>query len=137
MNLNKTWADTLNLDQMYRVRGRRELFQPLSQIGTNGHVVLGEWLNWENKITVELKMIDCIGQKTIPLSDGGELNIVDVFNNLWNYNRNYSIHAERYESLMSIMAPKYHVVNFKPYMAKQILGWYLQVVVKIQEQIMQ
>lgn len=124
------FGDTIDFNNLFRVKGKKELYTPASQLQKNGMVGMRSFI--ENQpITVHKNTLQCLGHYEFTKADGEKIKIDQVFNNLNEFPNEYLQTADD-DCLMEAMVPDYDSSLFKNYHAKQVLSWYLQIKNKIE-----
>lgn len=128
-----TFGELFNFNTMFRVKGKEGLVSLVShKQGAKIAVVCGIY-NHSSKRSERTKNLICLGGLEFIKKDKSTLKMSDVFTNLSSYTVNsddYGFEQITVEELMPIMVPDFDDKKFTVKHANQVLGWYIEVIIK-------
>jgi len=161
IEVEETFIDSIDFNELFRVNGKRGLFTPRSGVNKGGMLSVMAFLNKQETAIVHKSKMECLGQLSfmttemekvdVPLTENdkgyvegeekttqiGRLKILDmrqVFNNLYKYaidSEDWAFQEKTLEELMEIMVPKFDKMKFRTYHAEKVLLWYMEVTTKV------
>lgn len=126
----ETFAQSINFKQLFRVKGQKNLFYPISAPNKAKIIAMREFIGTKqchSNVSEIERLEDFIFYK----NDGDTLTITDVMDNI---NDNYSNSPQEATlEIMSVIVPNYDPEKFKIYHAQKVLNWYWEIKRKITE----
>ena len=126
-------SDTLNIDVMYRVRGRPGLYMPITKPNKSGLIRMIRFMSDEG-CWVSAKALEGLANAVIYKMDGSTIALLEAFDNLQEHFDNKpsgELMMGVKEDLMNAICPGYDSDLFKGYHAKKIINWYNEIVLAI------
>lgn len=125
-----TFGEGINFNIIYRVKGKKNLFMPLSaepqKSGMIGMIEVGV----DNAISVHKRDLECLGHLEFHTVSNGVLKMGNVFDNLEKFTLE-ELGKKNDKELMEIMVPEYHPDLFKSYHGEKVMLWYFEIKEKI------
>jgi len=130
------FGDGLNLDNLFRVKGRQGLYTLRSGASKSGMVGMMEFLDMNNTKTVHKRDLECLGELRISTFNDSKIELItinEIFSNLHDQESELvkvDLDAKPIEELMEIMAPNFSS-DFKQSHAKRVYAWYKYIIEKL------
>jgi len=123
-------SETLNIDVMYRVRGRPGLYMPITKPNKSGLIRMIRFMSDEG-CWVYNRVLEGLKGAVIYEMGGDTITLSEAFDNLQKHFDNKpsgELMMGVKEDLMNIICPGYDPDLFKGYHAKKIINWYNEIV---------
>lgn len=124
-----TFGNSIDFDQLFRVKGHKRLYFPITKPQKNGVLILQEFLR-EHRVTIHIREIQRLGGTVFFLNTGETIELPAVFDNLYTKSIDELLPLT-IPKLMDVMVPDYDPDRFKEYHAKKVIEWYLEIKTKI------
>jgi len=127
-------SKVLDIDSMARVHGMSGIYTTRT-INSGQMILVTRFMTDESK-PIAKHRIESLGDKMI-WSENGVIKITEAFDNLQKHCKNKKtpdeLTTEQLEFMMGIICPGYDPEKFKFYHAVKIIGWYNEIITKINE----
>ncbi len=126
-------SESINIDVMYRIKGRQGLFTPVSRPNKSNLVRMVRFMK-DEAYTVDKSILSGLRGAIIYKINGETITLLNAFDNLQKHFKNQStgdIDSLDKKKTMDIICPGYRPDKFKDYHAKKIVTWYNEIVTAI------
>lgn len=123
-------SESIEIDVMYRIRGKQGIFMPVTRLNKGGLVRMVRFMLTE-AYTVNKSKLSGLGGAIIYKSNGETITLLDAFDNLQKHFKNQStgdIDLFDKQDIMDVICPNYHPRKFKDYHAKKVVMWYNEII---------
>jgi len=127
-------SESIDIDSMYRVKGRPGLFIPITKPNKSGLVRMERFMSRYTTIethTVHISTLQGLKGVVVYKRTGETITLLEAFDNLQKEFKNQSagnIDVWDKNNMMEVICPHYHPDKFKDYHAKKIIMWYNEIV---------
>ena len=133
MEVIESLSEVVNIEIMYRIKGKQGLFMPNSMPNKSGLISMVRFMSIE-RITVSKSLLEGLGGTLIYKDSGKTITLSDAFDNLQKHFDNEptgELTVDSKDELMDVICPDYDKDKFKGYHAKKIIQWYNEIVTAI------
>lgn len=124
------FGDQINFNELFRVKTKKGLFCLGSEVNKARMVHMIGFLDFKNKCTVHADKLVCLGQFRFETEAGHDpLGMGDVFSNLFEFFEKTPKETPK----LNDFVPNYDPSEFKERHALQVLGWFNEVITKMEE----
>lgn len=133
MEVIESLSEVVNIEIMYRIKGKQGLFMPVSKPNSSGLLRMVRFMSREAH-TVNKSLLEGLGGTLIYKDNGKTITLSNAFDNLQKHFDNEptgELTVDSKDELMDIICPDYDKDRFKGYHAKKIIMWYNEIVTAI------
>jgi hypothetical protein len=126
-------SDVINFHELYRIKGRKELFTLRAAPSASGMCGLVELMNYENRCVVHHRKLESLGHLVFYTYAGhGDLSFRDVFRNLIDARADEGGFIKLpIKEQMEIAVPCFDEDCFKPQHMERCFGWFMEIMKKL------
>jgi hypothetical protein len=128
-------SDVINFHELYRIKGRKELFTLRAAPSASGMCAMIEFMNYENRCVVHHRMLESLGHLIFYTYAGHkDLSFRDVFNNFEVVEaENEVFRTKPLKERMEIAVPCFDEDQFKPQHFDRCFGWFIEIMKKLDD----
>jgi len=115
-------SEAIDFNNIYRVKGKKGLYFPLSKPNKGNLVGMANLTNHEDRFTSNTSTLICLGHLVIHKNDKTHITLGVAFDNLKEHFENNKELSDK--DVCSVICPDYDDELFKPYHAKSIVEWF-------------
>ena len=130
MEVIESLSEVVNIEIMYRIKGKQGLFMPVSKPNGSGLLRMVRFMSREAH-TVSKSLLEGLGGTLIYKDNGKTITLSEAFDNLQKHFDNEptgELTVDSKDELMDVICPDYDKDKFKGYHAKKIIQWYNEIV---------
>ena len=128
-------SDVINFHELYRIKGRKELFTLRAAPSASGMCGMIEFMNYENRCVVHHRVLESLGRLIFYTYAGHlDLHFKDVFHNLEVAEAEKEVFSDKpIKERMEIAVPCFDEDQFKPQHMEKCLDWYVEIIKKLDD----